>query len=108
MRVSGNSNVTPHDWLKTELPHVLDEICVMAVSCQQEPNTQANGSGGNNGHDGLKGNPVPLSRAEAKRAWLAAGGDNEKAVRQALRDRRVKVSSASNHSKESSRWTMWL
>uniref|UniRef100_A0A671PWH3 E3 ubiquitin-protein ligase RNF31-like n=1 Tax=Sinocyclocheilus anshuiensis TaxID=1608454 RepID=A0A671PWH3_9TELE len=60
MCVSGNSNVMPYDWLKAELPHVLDEI-------------------------------LPLSRAEAKRAWLAAGGDNEKAVRQALRDRRVKV-----------------
>uniref|UniRef100_A0A8C1WKG6 RBR-type E3 ubiquitin transferase n=1 Tax=Cyprinus carpio TaxID=7962 RepID=A0A8C1WKG6_CYPCA len=66
MCVSGNSNVMPYDWLKAELPHVLDEICVMS-------------------------NAVPLSRAEAKRAWLAAGGDNEKAVRQALRNRRVKV-----------------
>uniref|UniRef100_A0A672MP97 E3 ubiquitin-protein ligase RNF31-like n=1 Tax=Sinocyclocheilus grahami TaxID=75366 RepID=A0A672MP97_SINGR len=60
MCVSGSSNVMPYDWLKAELPHVLDEI-------------------------------LPLSRAEAKRAWLAAGGDNEKAVRQAFRNRRVKV-----------------
>lgn len=93
MYVSGNSNVMPYDWLKTELPRVLDEICVMAASCQQEPNAQSNSSGGNDGQDGEKSNAVPLSRAEAKRAWLAAGGDNEKAVRQALRDRRVKVSS---------------
>uniref|UniRef100_A0A673MGN5 E3 ubiquitin-protein ligase RNF31-like n=1 Tax=Sinocyclocheilus rhinocerous TaxID=307959 RepID=A0A673MGN5_9TELE len=71
MCVSGNSNVMPYDWLKAELPHVLDEICVMAASCQQEPNAQSN--------------------SEAKRAWLAAGGDNEKAVRQALRHRSVKV-----------------
>uniref|UniRef100_A0A8C1QU50 RBR-type E3 ubiquitin transferase n=1 Tax=Cyprinus carpio TaxID=7962 RepID=A0A8C1QU50_CYPCA len=91
MCVSGNSNVMPYDWLKAELPHVLDEICVMAASCQQEPNAQSNCSGGNNGQDGQKSNAVPLSRAEAKRAWLAAGGDNEKAVRQALRNRRVKV-----------------
>lgn len=101
MCVSGNSNVTPYDWLKAELPHVLDEICVMAASCQQEPNA-LNCSGGNNGQDGQKSNAVPLSRAEAKRAWLAAGGNNEKAVRQALRDRRVKVSKVyscvSNHS----------
>lgn len=102
MSVSGNSNVTPHDWLKAELPHVLDEICVIAASCQQEPNAPSNCSEGNNGQDGQKSNAVPLSRAEAKRAWLAVGGDNEKAVRQALRDRRVKVSKvcpcASNNS----------
>ncbi|XP_051984117.1 E3 ubiquitin-protein ligase RNF31-like [Xyrauchen texanus] len=94
MCVSGNSNVTPYDWLKAELPHVLDEICVMAASCQQELNTQSslsNVSGENEGQDGEKNNTVPLSRAEAKRAWLAAGGSNEKAVKQALRDRRAKV-----------------
>ncbi|KAI7809639.1 E3 ubiquitin-protein ligase RNF31 isoform X2 [Triplophysa rosa] len=91
MCVSGNSNVTPYDWLKTELPHVLDEICVMAASCQQESNALSNSSGENESQDGQKSNSVPLSRAEAKRAWLAAGGDNEKAVRQAHRARRVKV-----------------
>lgn len=93
MCVSGNSNVTPYDWLKTELSHVLDEICVMAASCHQESNALSNSSGENESQDGQKCNSVPLSRAEAKRAWLAAGGDNEKAVRQAHRDRRVKVSS---------------
>ncbi|TRY84124.1 hypothetical protein DNTS_026030 [Danionella cerebrum] len=90
-RVSGNSNVTPYDWLKVELPHVLDEICVLAASCQEEPKMQANGLGGSNGIDELKKKAVPLSKAEAKLAWLAAGGDNEKAVRQALRDRSFKV-----------------
>lgn len=34
---------------------------------------------------------VKLSRAEAKLAWLAAGGDTDRAVRQLLRDRQVKV-----------------
>lgn len=95
MCVSGNSNVTPYDWLKAELPHVLDQICVMAASCHQDPNAQSavsNCSGENEGQDGQKSNGVPLSRAEAKRAWLAAGGDNEKAVRLAHRDRRAKVS----------------
>lgn len=91
MCVSGNSNVTPYDWLKAELPHVLDEICVLAASCHRDPNAVSNGSGENEGQDGQKSNGVPLSRAEAKRAWLAAGGDNEKAVKLALRNRRAKV-----------------
>uniref|UniRef100_A0A4W6DUP9 Ring finger protein 31 n=1 Tax=Lates calcarifer TaxID=8187 RepID=A0A4W6DUP9_LATCA len=34
---------------------------------------------------------VQLSRAEAKQAWLTAGGDTERAARQALRDRLAKV-----------------
>uniref|UniRef100_A0A669D3E9 Uncharacterized protein n=1 Tax=Oreochromis niloticus TaxID=8128 RepID=A0A669D3E9_ORENI len=34
---------------------------------------------------------IQLSRAEAKQAWLTAGGDTERAARQALRDRLAKV-----------------
>lgn len=34
---------------------------------------------------------LQLSRAEAKQAWLTAGGDTERAARQALRDRLCKV-----------------
>lgn len=34
---------------------------------------------------------VQLSAAEAKQAWLMAGGDTERAAKQALRDRLVKV-----------------
>ena len=37
------------------------------------------------------GEGVKLSRAEAKLAWLAAGGDTDRAVKQLLRDRKVKV-----------------
>lgn len=37
---------------------------------------------------------VQLSRAEAKQAWLTAGGDTEKAAKQALRDRLAKVTRA--------------
>lgn len=39
----------------------------------------------------VAGEGVKLSRAEAKLAWLAAGGDTDRAVRQLLRDRQVKV-----------------
>lgn len=38
---------------------------------------------------------VQLSRAEAKQAWLTAGGDTERAARQALRDRLAKVTNMS-------------
>lgn len=36
-------------------------------------------------------NVIQLSRAEAKKAWLTAGGDTERAARQALRERLAKV-----------------
>uniref|UniRef100_A0A3P8SIA2 Uncharacterized protein n=1 Tax=Amphiprion percula TaxID=161767 RepID=A0A3P8SIA2_AMPPE len=73
--VCGGSNVNPCDWLTSELPHLLEEICAMAKQ-----------SGQNAAGDGMK-----LSRAEAKLAWLAAGGDTDRAVRQLLRDRQVKM-----------------
>ncbi|XP_041824210.1 E3 ubiquitin-protein ligase RNF31-like [Melanotaenia boesemani] len=93
----GSSNVNPCDWLTSELPHLLDEICAMAASvqlsykvgntgmkpvvgkCEREPEQNTAGGGGK------------LSRAEAKMAWLAAGGDTERAVRHLLRDRQVKM-----------------
>ncbi|XP_056289401.1 E3 ubiquitin-protein ligase RNF31-like isoform X2 [Pseudoliparis swirei] len=76
----GGSNTDPCDWLTSELPHLLDEICAMAASVQVE-------------RDGEEAEPrgVKLSRAEAKTAWLAARGDTERAVRQMLRDRQVKM-----------------
>lgn len=40
-------------------------------------------------------NLVQLSRAEAKQAWLTAGGDSDRAARQALRDRLAKVTNLS-------------
>ncbi|XP_076838037.1 E3 ubiquitin-protein ligase RNF31 [Brachyhypopomus gauderio] len=85
LQVAGSSS--PCTWLRSELPHRLDEICAMAASSQPGPGLPV----GSVGPDGQKGGAVPLSRAEAKQAWLTAGGDNERAARQALRDRRSKV-----------------
>ncbi|XP_035268708.1 E3 ubiquitin-protein ligase RNF31-like isoform X2 [Anguilla anguilla] len=87
--VSRGSNVNPCDWLKSELPHLLDEICAMAASLQQDYKTGDSGPLGE-----LRGPADPavqLSRAEAKQAWVAAGGDTEKAVKHLLRSRRAKV-----------------
>lgn len=96
----GGSNVNPCDWVTSELPHLLDEICAMAAS------VQLNYKMGNAGmqatveraaEDSKQRDPtstdggMKLSRAEAKQAWLKVGGDTEKAVRQLLRDRKVKV-----------------
>ncbi|XP_066512786.1 E3 ubiquitin-protein ligase RNF31-like isoform X1 [Hoplias malabaricus] len=97
LRVSGSSNVsgTPCDWVKTELPLRLDEICAIAASFQHSPkplhSALFNCTGQDGGLEGLKSSSVPISRAEAKQAWLTVGGDSEKAARQALRDRRIKV-----------------
>uniref|UniRef100_A0A8C7H9V5 E3 ubiquitin-protein ligase RNF31 n=1 Tax=Oncorhynchus kisutch TaxID=8019 RepID=A0A8C7H9V5_ONCKI len=74
MRVSGVGNILPCDWLKAELPHLLDRICATATSSRA-----------------TRGGGVTLSRAEAKLAWLSAGGDTERAAKQALRDRHSKV-----------------
>ncbi|XP_072234593.1 E3 ubiquitin-protein ligase RNF31-like isoform X1 [Leuresthes tenuis] len=93
----GGSNANPCDWLTSELPHLLDEICAMAVSVQQSYKTRNAGTqlgverdGGEPEQDAT-GAGMKLSRAEAKLAWLAAGGDTERAVRQLLRDRQVKM-----------------
>lgn len=93
----GSSNVNPCDWLASELPHLLDEICAMAASVQL--NYKAGHAGtqpvvemdGGDLEQSAAGGVVKLSRAEAKLAWLAAGGDMERAVRQLLRDRQTKV-----------------
>ncbi|KAF3858947.1 hypothetical protein F7725_012148 [Dissostichus mawsoni] len=68
MRVAGDSSILPCRWLKTELPLLLDNITTLVAT-----------------------SPLSLSRAEAKQAWLTAGGDTERAARQALRDRLSKV-----------------
>ncbi|XP_069562925.1 E3 ubiquitin-protein ligase RNF31-like [Brachyistius frenatus] len=96
--VSGGSNTNPCDWLTSELPHLLDEICAMAASVQlnyktgnagtQQPAVESGGGGGEG--SGSSGG-AKLSRAEAKLAWLTAGGDTDRAVRQLLRDRQVKM-----------------
>ncbi|KAL7842869.1 hypothetical protein SRHO_G00245580 [Serrasalmus rhombeus] len=97
LRVSGSGSLSgsPCDWVKTELPLRLDEICAIAASFQHSPkplhSTLFNCAGEESGLEGLKSGAVPLSRAEAKQAWLTAGGDSEKAARQALRDRWAKV-----------------
>lgn len=96
---SGN-NTKPCDWLTSELPHLLDEICAMAASVQLNYRAGDSGIEAAVERDGgepepsvanVTGGGVKLSRAEAKRAWLAAGGDTDRAVRQLLRDRQVKV-----------------
>lgn len=95
VRGSGDSSVVPSDWLKAELPPLLDEICARAAlappgprALQPELAERADGS-----LEPLS-RGVQLSRAEAKQAWLTAGGDTERAVKQALRERKAKVSPA--------------
>ncbi|XP_024135802.1 E3 ubiquitin-protein ligase RNF31 isoform X1 [Oryzias melastigma] len=93
----GGSNANPCDWLTSELPHLLDEVCAMAASVQLS--NQAGGTGtrplvdrdGREAQQNAAAEGVKLSRAEAKVAWLAAGGDTERAARQMLRDRKVKM-----------------
>lgn len=97
---SGNS-VKPCVWLKSELPHLLDEICAIAasvqLSCPAGGDETCPESGDKEGRPQQSDGPEPtgasvkLSRAEAKVAWLEAGGNTDRAVRQLLRDRQRKV-----------------
>jgi hypothetical protein len=98
MRVSGVGNILPCDWLKAELPHLLDQICATATSSRAADlkagqNQNGTGTSEDTGveEEQTRGGGVTLSRAEAKLAWLSAGGDTERAVKQALRDRHSKV-----------------
>ncbi|KAM4606355.1 E3 ubiquitin-protein ligase RNF31-like [Polymixia lowei] len=98
--VCGGSNINPCDWLTSELPHLLDEICAMAASVQLNYNAgdsggpdavQADGQTPEQHSLNVTGGGIQLSRAEAKQAWLVAAGDTEKAVKQLLRDRQAKM-----------------
>nr|XP_023865712.1 E3 ubiquitin-protein ligase RNF31 isoform X1 [Salvelinus alpinus]XP_023865713.1 E3 ubiquitin-protein ligase RNF31 isoform X1 [Salvelinus alpinus] len=98
MRVSGDGNILPCDWLKAELPHLLDQICATASSSRAADlkagqNQNGTGTAEDTGveEEQTRGRGVTLSRAEAKLAWLSAGGDTERAAKQALRDRHSKV-----------------
>uniref|UniRef100_A0A3B5M8C5 RBR-type E3 ubiquitin transferase n=1 Tax=Xiphophorus couchianus TaxID=32473 RepID=A0A3B5M8C5_9TELE len=95
LSMCGGSSINPCDWLTSELPHLLDEICAMAASVQLTCRPGNGGSALLMERDGPEQNAAPggvkLSRAEAKLAWLAAGGNKDKAVRQLLRDRQVKM-----------------
>ncbi|XP_019110054.2 E3 ubiquitin-protein ligase RNF31 [Larimichthys crocea] len=94
---SSSNNTKPCDWVTSELPHLLDEICAMAASVQL--NYKAGDCGiqptvvrdGEEPEQSVPGEGVKLSRAEAKLAWLAAGGDTDRAVKQLLRDRQHKM-----------------
>lgn len=102
----GGSNVNPCDWLTSELPHLLDEICAMAASVQLNYKTGSVGTqpvlerdGGESKKSGPTsiGDSMKLSRAEAKLAWLKTGGETDKAVRELLRDRKEKVGQLKAH-----------
>uniref|UniRef100_UPI003AADA360 E3 ubiquitin-protein ligase RNF31 n=1 Tax=Centroberyx gerrardi TaxID=166262 RepID=UPI003AADA360 len=95
MRVAGDTSILPCEWLKVELPLLLDQICMLVASSSLHSvidKTTIEHTDARKEVDAReKGGMVQLSRAEAKQAWLTAGGDTERAARQALRDRHTKV-----------------
>ncbi|XP_022524852.2 E3 ubiquitin-protein ligase RNF31 [Astyanax mexicanus] len=78
-QMSNGSNC--FDWLQSELPHLLDEICALASSVQPESETEPSG----------REDQVLLSRTEAKQAWVSSGGNTQKAVANILRNRAEKL-----------------
>ncbi|XP_072306509.1 E3 ubiquitin-protein ligase RNF31-like [Eucyclogobius newberryi] len=92
LSMCGGSTTNPCDWLNSELPHLLDEICAVAASVQL---TAAKDHGMSKEEEEAEEEEEEagpkLSRAEAKQAWLATGGDTEAAVKQLLRDRKNKM-----------------
>ncbi|XP_069367686.1 E3 ubiquitin-protein ligase RNF31 isoform X4 [Paralichthys olivaceus] len=101
MRVAGDSSILPYKWLKSELPPLLDQIrMLVAASPQSDKTTTQHTSrsseapaedAGREEYPAETEVGIQLSRAEAKQAWLTAGGDSERAARQALRDRLAKI-----------------
>ncbi|KAF3698853.1 E3 ubiquitin-protein ligase RNF31 [Channa argus] len=104
MKVAGDSSIVPCKWLKTELPLLLDQIrMLVATSSLQYISDKTTPEHTNRSSEGLTEvsrkevdgseteSVIQLSRAEAKQAWLTAGGDTERAAKQALRDRLAKV-----------------
>ncbi|XP_031730766.1 E3 ubiquitin-protein ligase RNF31-like isoform X4 [Anarrhichthys ocellatus] len=99
--VAGDSSILPCKWLKTELPLLLDLIRTSVATsplqsvCDQNTAERTSRSceapAEDAGKEAEPVNVVQLSRAEAKQAWLTAGGDTERAASQALRDRLAKV-----------------
>ncbi|XP_028817460.1 E3 ubiquitin-protein ligase RNF31-like isoform X2 [Denticeps clupeoides] len=91
LSVSRDSAVSLFDWIESELPRLLDEICAMAASVQQTLAAARDTVEVDGGPEDLRRRDIQLSRAEAKQAWLAAGGDVEKSVQQLLKSRRAKM-----------------
>lgn len=130
MRVAGESGAMACKWLKTELPHLLDQIRMLVATWSLQgvretqtpqavhvtsdlvplPTDNCSSPQGESSSTEDSGNQVEptktegavqLSRAEAKQAWLTAGGDTERAARQALRDRVTKVTNCFHDCSES-------
>ncbi|XP_035026114.1 E3 ubiquitin-protein ligase RNF31 isoform X2 [Hippoglossus stenolepis] len=101
MRVAGDSSILPYKWLKSELPPLLDQIRMLVAASPKSDKTATQHTSRSSeapvADAGREENPaetesgIQLSRAEAKQAWLTAGGDSERAARQALRDRLAKI-----------------
>ncbi|KAK1878582.1 E3 ubiquitin-protein ligase RNF31 [Dissostichus eleginoides] len=91
MRVAGDSSILPCRWLKTELPLLLDNITTLVATSPLSSRSCDAKDAGKEVEPAENEGVVQLSRAEAKQAWLTAGGDTERAARQALRDRLSKV-----------------
>ncbi|KAI4810304.1 hypothetical protein KUCAC02_019143, partial [Chaenocephalus aceratus] len=91
MRVAGDSSILPCRWLKTELPLLMDNITTLVATSPLSSRPCDAKDAGKEVEPAENQGVVQLSRAEAKQAWLTAGGDTERAARQALRDRLSKV-----------------
>ncbi|XP_076018488.1 E3 ubiquitin-protein ligase RNF31 [Genypterus blacodes] len=104
MQVAGDTSILSYKWFKTELPVLLDHIRILAASSSFHPivdmtikehKVSAHEYSGEDAENeespAEKESMVQLSRTEAKQAWLTAGGDTERAARQALQDRLCRV-----------------
>ncbi|XP_020566402.1 E3 ubiquitin-protein ligase RNF31 [Oryzias latipes] len=95
MKVSEESCNLSSKWLKMELPLLLDQIRMLVATSSSQSTSERICKEDAPCETPPGGKPptplVQLSRAEAKQAWLTAGGDTEKAAKQALRDRLAKV-----------------
>ncbi|KAM6919151.1 E3 ubiquitin-protein ligase RNF31 [Xenentodon cancila] len=91
MKVAGENGILSSKWLKTELPLLLDQIRMSVATSSFQSGSVHEKPPEDEFKEADVHSVVQLSRAEAKQAWLTAGGNTERAARQALRDRCAKV-----------------
>lgn len=97
MLVATSSLTTAEHTVSLLLSLLPSHLCPPHLSMTHRPLTQNRSGDAPTEDAGKEVDPaetesvVQLSRAEAKQAWLTAGGDTERAAKQALKDRLAKV-----------------
>ncbi|XP_072296664.1 E3 ubiquitin-protein ligase RNF31 [Eucyclogobius newberryi] len=84
----------PWRWMKSDLPRVLAQIQALVSTATVQDKNRGNAQHNDSNREKASvpsDRGLQISKAEAKQAWLSAGGDVQGAATQALRARQAKV-----------------